>query len=107
MPLGEEPRGVVTLLLLAREKPLNDEENAELARKLAPQKRIPAGETMLAVWLENGERVTGEPDRIPILAKGRDVGDAEEQTRALMRQIHPRFGYVRGVCFGNQGKGNP
>ena len=32
---------------------------------------------------------------------------AEEQMRTVMRQIHGRFAYVRGVCFGNQGKDKP
>jgi hypothetical protein len=35
---------------------------------------------------------------------GKDSGDGEQQVRAIMRQIHEKFGYVRGVCFGNQGK---
>jgi hypothetical protein len=41
------------------------------------------------------------------VAADQDSGDAEEQVCALMRQLHERFGYVRGVCFGNQGKGQP
>jgi hypothetical protein len=104
MPLTDEPRGIVTLLLLARERPLTKEDSVDLARILAPQKRNPVGECMLAVWLENGAR---EIDRFPIVGKGASVGDVEEQVCGVMRRIHARFGYVRAVYFGNQGQGNP
>ncbi len=102
VPLGEEPPGVVTLLLLAREQPLSDAEVTELADLLASWKRKPATDEVFAVWLENARFV----DRIK-LGKGGDISSAEEQTLTVMRQIHERFGYVRGVCFSNQGKGQP
>jgi hypothetical protein len=107
MPLGDGPPGVEALLLLARDTRLTDDEAAELARMLAPQRRTPTKDLLLAVWLENGDRVTDEENRAPLVAKGQDSGDAEQQVREVMRQIHERFGYVRGVCFSNQGKGKP
>jgi hypothetical protein len=107
MPLGEDATGVVALLMLAREKPLEDDESAELARLLAPRRRKPLKELELAVWLENGKRVTDAIARAPIIAAGQESGDAEPQVREVMRQIHERLGYVRGVCFGNQGKDKP
>jgi hypothetical protein len=107
MPLSEDPTGVVALLLLARDKPLSDDDSAELARLLAPRRRKPLKEMELAVWLENGERVTNVKNRAPIIAAGQESGDAEPQVRDVMRKIHERFGYVRGVCFGNQGKTQP
>ena len=106
MPLGESPPGVEALLLLARDTVLSSDEAAELARLLAPQKRRPAKDGEMAVWLENGERVK-DAERAPLLGKSQASLDAEEQVRTVMRQIHERFGYVRGVCFGNQGKDKP
>ncbi len=106
MPLGEEPAGVVTLLLLAREKPLSNEEAGALQRLLTAWKPNPATEMVFAVWLENGKRVEDEKERAPILGKSQDARNAEEQARRVMQRIHDRFGYVRGVCFNYQGKGN-
>jgi hypothetical protein len=107
MPLGEGPPGIEALLLLARAEPLTNDETAELAGLLAPRGRRSVRDLVLAMELENGERVTDEKDRSPIVGKGQDVGDVEEQLRSVMRQVHERFGYVRGVCFGNQGKTSP
>jgi len=107
MPLGAGPAGVEALLLLVHETPLRHDEVAELPRLLTLQKRKPARNLELAVWLENGRRVTNEPDRAPLVGKGQDSGDAEEQVCTVMRRIHERLGYVRGVCFGNQGKDKP
>jgi serine/threonine protein kinase len=107
MPLGEDSSGVVAILLLARDTALTNDEAAELARMLAPRKRKPTKEVeMMAVELENGDLVKGE-DRPPLPGKSQESLDAEEQVRTAMQQIHERFGYVRGVCFGNQGKDKP
>jgi serine/threonine protein kinase len=105
MPLGEGPPGVETLLLLARDRVLSDDDVADLARLLAPQARKPVVDMVLALWLENGDRVLDEANRAPIVGKGQDTRDVEQQVRTVMRQVHERLGYVRGVCFGNLGKG--
>jgi len=66
------------------------------------------------VWLENGERVVAERDRLP-LGVGPDRGrpkfeaaqqihDPELQARALMKKLDELFPYTRGVCFGCGGK---
>jgi hypothetical protein len=107
MPLSEDVTGVVAVLMLVREKPLGDGDVAELARLLAPRRRKALKQMELAVWLENGERLTRVKDRAPIIAAGQDSGDAEPQIRDVMRQIHERFGTVCGVCFGNVGKAKP
>jgi hypothetical protein len=104
MPLGAGPAGVEALVMLARDRPLRDDEAVELAGLLVPQPRRAARDVSVAVWLENGTRAL---DRAPVVTAGQDSGDAEEQVCAMMRQIHERFGYVRGVCFGNVGKGQP
>ena len=87
------------LLLLARDQPLSAADTADLGRLLAPRP-LPLTDPMMALWLENGERVA---DRAPILGKGQASGDAEHQVRLLMRQVKDRFGYNRAVCFGNRG----
>jgi hypothetical protein len=106
MPLSGGPPGIESLLLLARETPLTSAENSEfvqiLARPLARQP-LTRVETEFAVWLENGERVTHEPDRAPILSKARPSGDPEVQVRSVMKQLQSLFPYTRAVCFGNQG----
>jgi serine/threonine protein kinase len=106
MPLSGGPPGIESLLLLARETPLTAAENSKVVQILArPLTRQPMTrvETEFAVWLENGERVTHEPDRAPILSKARPSGDPEVQVRSVMKQLQSLFPYTRAVCFGNQG----
>jgi hypothetical protein len=105
-PLSGGPPGIEALLLLAREAPLTAAENSEVMRILArPLSRRPMTgvETELAIWLEDGERVTDEPTRAPILSKARSSGDPEVQVRGVMKRLQPLFPYTRAVCFGNQG----
>jgi hypothetical protein len=71
-----------------------------------PAGPIPGGSlppTAFAVWLENGERVTDEPTRAPILCKARSSGDPKVQVRSVMKQLQSIFPYTRAVCFENQG----
>jgi serine/threonine protein kinase len=106
MPLSGGPPGIESLLLLARETPLTAAENSEVMRILArPLARRPLTrvETEFAVWLENGERVTDEPTRAPILSKAQSSGDPEIQVRSVMKQLQSLFPSTRAVCFGNQG----
>jgi serine/threonine protein kinase len=107
MPRTGGPPGIEALLMLARETPLDPAENAELMKILSrrlPVQPLPRAETEFAVWLEDGERVTGEPTRGPIVSKAQSSGDPEAQVRQLMKRLQAIFSYTRAVCFGSQGK---
>jgi hypothetical protein len=108
MPLSGGPPGIESLLLLARETPLTAAENSEVMRILSrPLARQPMtlseADVHFAVWLENGERVTDEPTRAPIVSKAQSSGDPEVQVRSVMKQLQSIFPYTRAVCFGNRG----
>jgi serine/threonine protein kinase len=106
MPLSGGPPGIESLLLLTRDTPLTAAENAEVTRILSrplPRRPMAWVETEIAIWLENGERVTDEPNRAPILSKAQSSGDPEVQVRSVMKQLLSLFPYTRAVFFGNQG----
>lgn len=105
-PLTISAPGVETVLLLARDTPLDAEDYAKVAAlfpKQPRQSRI-SRQPRFAVWLENGTRPRGK-DRgaiRPQIVAG--VDDPELQIRDTMKRVKHLFPYTRAVMFGNTGK---
>jgi hypothetical protein len=109
--LNPGPAGTSTLLLLAREDKLPEQEDiGNLFGKLAPQKSLQRRE---AAWFENGEVVKGEkrfaainfpPDRGVTASKRLAIDDPVMQVQALLRSptLRQHFAYSRAVCFSSE-----
>jgi hypothetical protein len=106
-PLAPGPSGIETLLLLAREAPLMESENASLPRLLAGLPRAEVADVRALAWFDDGNLVTPqrEPDRGSIqIGKAQAGGDPVLQLQALLQtKLRPLFPYSRAVCFGNRG----
>jgi serine/threonine-protein kinase len=106
-PLGAGPAGVETLLLLAREEPLSEAENAALPELFAGLPKAKVADVGVAAWFENGELVSGErePTRGAIrLEQAQAADDPVLRLQGLLRtKLKGVFGYSRAVCFGNVG----
>jgi hypothetical protein len=101
--LPADTPGMVTLVLLARETPLDVDVRAKLG-ELRPQKEQDLRAT---VWFENGEAVQDEPGRramrFDVTRRDDPVLGAQERIRS--RLLGPRhFTYARAVSFACQGK---
>jgi hypothetical protein len=109
MPLDLGSPGVEALILLGRDAPLSPDENQTVRQAMtlrsARWATVPAAaELDVAVWLENGERVSDESTRAPIPDKAASSGDPEIRIRELMGGLRDIFPYTRAVCFGNRGR---
>jgi serine/threonine-protein kinase len=107
-PLAPGPAGIETLLLLVRDTPLADADNASLPGLFTGLPRTKVADVNAAAWFEGGDLVTAqrEPDRGPIqIGKAQAGSDSVLRLQALLKtQLQPLFRYSRSVCFGNAGK---
>ncbi len=95
------PAGMETLVLLVRDRPWpRDQDLAALLGNLGPQ---PLVDPQAIAWFENGLLVQDEPHRAPNL-KGQTSSNVLLRTQQrLQEKLHEHFGYLRAVCFANQG----
>jgi serine/threonine protein kinase len=107
-PLAPGPAGMETLLLLAREMPLTDADNAALPGLFSGLPLAEVPDLRAAAWFEGGELVTPqrEPDRGPIqIGKAQAGADSVLRVQVLLQsKLRLLFTYSRAVCFGNTGK---
>jgi hypothetical protein len=99
-PIVPSPQGLETLVMLVRATPLPaDVDLPGLLGDLGEQK---ATDPQYVRWFENGQVVTGEPDRAP---GGRaEASDPAERTQGRIRQrLGERFAFSRAVSFFNLG----
>jgi Ser/Thr protein kinase RdoA (MazF antagonist) len=107
-PLAPGPAGIETVLLLARDTPLTDAENAALPGLFTGLARAEVTDLRAAAWFEDGQLLTAqrEPERGPIrIGQAQAGSDPVLQTQALLQtKLRSLFHYSRAVCFGNAGK---
>lgn len=105
-PLTVTAPGIETVLLLARDEPLEPADYAKLAALFPKQPRNSkiSRQPRFAVWLENGTRPQEKTRGAirPNIVAG--VDDPELQIRAAMKRVRHLFPYSRAVMFGNTGK---
>jgi serine/threonine protein kinase len=102
-PIGGGPRGIESLLLLARETPLPADANLPAIFAGLPRQERP--DVAASAWFENGELVRNELDRGAVkLGQAAASDDPILRTQALLRtKLNELFPYTRAVCFGNRG----
>lgn len=99
------PRGMETLLLLARDAPLPA--GLRLETLLAGLPRQACQDPQAIVWFENGRPVAVESDRLrgPNFADPRQIPDPVLQTQELLRgRLSSYFPVMRAVSVANQGE---
>jgi serine/threonine protein kinase len=101
-PIEPSPEGLETLLLLARETPLErDVDLPNLLGDLGPQAWP---DLRYVAWFQNGAEVTDEPDRAPSGKVGESSNPAVRTQQRVRQRLGERFVFTRAVSFGNQGK---
>jgi hypothetical protein len=104
-PMQPGAPGMETLLLLARETPL--EGTLDLNRLLSGLPRQAAQTSQALVWFVNGELITGSGDglRAPKFFDPQQIDDPVLKTQRLVAErLKPHFELIRAVSFANRGE---
>jgi len=104
-PMQPGAPGMETLLLLARQSPL--EGTLDLNRLLSGLPRQSAQTSQALVWFVNGELITGSDDglRAPKFFDPQRIDDPVLKTQRLIAErLKPHFELIRAVSFANRGE---
>jgi hypothetical protein len=99
----DDPRGMETLLLLARDAPWP--RDVDLRRLLSGLPRAAVQHPAAAVWFRNWQVVFDEPQRAPNLFDERRPGEPVLRMQEELRERLGKYcGYSRAVSFANAGQ---